>query len=94
MARHLLYLKNDGMDFKRSKMQVDAGVVYDPEVIQQKVPGYADLTRMIEEEETKFITGARPLSEYDGYIKDLYKAGLDKWIEAFTQMYKKQKNIK
>ena len=94
MEKHQWYLEKEATNFSRGKMPVDSGVIYDPKVIQDKVPGYADLERMKEEEEVKFITGARPLSEYDEFIKELYKAGLDKWIEAHTQMFKAQKNIK
>ncbi len=90
-ARHQAYLVKEGTDLKRAKMPFDAGVVYDPAVIKDKVPGAADITRMLDEETIKFIMGVRPISDYDNFVKELYKAGLDQWIDAYTQMYKEQR---
>lgn len=100
MAKHFGYLgvgtvasgvTPDGLDYSRGKMPVDAGVVYDPKVIENDIPGYADLQRMREEEVIKFIMGARPMSEWDAFIDELYSIGLDDWIDAYTTMYKSQK---
>jgi putative aldouronate transport system substrate-binding protein len=90
---HQEYVRKHLTDFKRGKMPFDAGVIYDPAVIKDKVPGYGDIQRIKEEEVSKFIMGARPMSEWNQFIKELYQAGLDKWIEAHTELYKRQRKI-
>ncbi len=80
-----------GLDFTRTKWPVDAGVVYDPAVIDEEVPGYGDIQRMRAEEVTRFIIGERDLSEWDDFIQELYDAGLDAWIETHTRIYNEQK---
>jgi len=79
-----------GLDFSRTKWPVDAGVVYDPTIIDAEVPGYGDISRMRAEEVTRFIIGERPLSEWDSFIDELYDAGLDAWIETHTRIYNEQ----
>ncbi len=100
MAKHFGYLgvgtvgsgiTPDGLDYSRGKMPVDAGVVYDPQIIEKEIPGYTDLQRMREEEVIKFIMGARPIGEWDSFIDELYSIGLNDWIDAHTEMYKSQK---
>ncbi|MBN2658069.1 MAG: extracellular solute-binding protein [Spirochaetales bacterium] len=100
MAKHFGYLgvgtvgsgvTPDGLDYSRGKMPVDAGVVYDPQIIEKEIPGYADIQRMREEEVIKFIMGARPVSEWDAFIDELYSIGLNDWIESYTRMYKSQR---
>ncbi|MBP1989471.1 extracellular solute-binding protein [Paenibacillus eucommiae] len=68
---------------------LDAAYRYDQKEITEKLPNKADIKRMIGEEVTKFIMGARPISDYDKFIQELYTAGLDKWIEVYTDQYHK-----
>lgn len=64
---------------------------FDQKTISEKVPTLADINRMIEQEVVKFIMGARPIAEYDKFLQELNKAGLDKWIEAYTSEYNRVK---
>lgn len=64
---------------------------FDQKAISQKVPTLADITRMIDQEVVKFIMGARPISEFDKFLQELNKAGLDKWIDAYTSEYNRVK---
>ncbi|MBP1990104.1 extracellular solute-binding protein [Paenibacillus eucommiae] len=68
---------------------VDVDYLYDHTEISNKLPNQEDINRMISEEITKFIMGARAMSEYDKFIQELYAAGLDKWIEVYTDQYNK-----
>lgn len=68
---------------KKSSL-ADVEYKFDTKAINDKVPTSGDITRMIEQETIKFITGARPMDEYNKFIEELNKAGLDKWIEAYT----------
>lgn len=89
-AMHQDYLKADGTDFGRGKLPADQGIVYDPQVIKDRVPGAMDIQRMLEEQTINFIMGARPIEEFDQFINELYEAGLNDWIEAYTEMYLSQ----
>jgi len=60
--------------------------------IAEEVPTSGDIDRMIEQEITKFIMGARPLAEYQQFLKELENAGINKWIEAYTKEYERVKN--
>ncbi|MGL1890029.1 MAG: extracellular solute-binding protein [Spirochaetaceae bacterium] len=101
MAKHFGYLgvgtvssgiTPDGLDYSRGKMPVDAGVLYDPEIIESEIPTYSDLQRMKEEQVIMFIMGARPMDEWDNFIAELYDIGLDSWINSYTKMYKSQRS--
>ncbi|MDF2725953.1 MAG: transporter substrate-binding protein, partial [Paenibacillus sp.] len=80
-------------DMTRAKKPSLLSVEYkfDQKAISQKVPTLADITRMIDQEVVKFIMGARPISEFDKFLQELNKAGLDKWIDAYTSEYNRVK---
>lgn len=64
-------------------------------VLDKYAPNRADLDTMVSVEVTNFLTGARPMSEWDSFINDeLPKAGLDDVITAYTELYKEQGMIK
>lgn len=85
--RHYEHIRDYVFVYDNAKMPDDFDVPYDESIINDKVPGMEDINRLIAEETTKFITGVRPVSEYEDWIDTLYKAGLDDWIEAYTEQY-------
>lgn len=87
------FIRNYITDPNRVKPTALASVEYkfDTKTLNDKVPTSGDLNRMIEQETIKFITGARPMSDYDKFIDELYKAGLGQWIEAYTAEYNRLK---
>ncbi|ULL13656.1 extracellular solute-binding protein [Paenibacillus sp. H1-7] len=88
---HADYLNKEALNVSVAKMPVDATIMYDKKMLQEKIPTLGDLDRLRSEELVKFVTGARPLSDFDKYIDQLYKAGLDKWIEEYTRQYNEKK---
>ncbi|GAK57587.1 extracellular solute-binding protein family 1 [Candidatus Vecturithrix granuli] len=76
-----------GLDFSRGKMPYDAGVIYDVNELAEKIPTYNDLVRVIEEEQIKFITGDRPLSEWNDFLQELNDLDLATWIDVHTEIY-------
>lgn len=88
---HADYLNQELEDLSVAKMPVDATVIYDKEQLQEHIPTLSDLDRLRSEELVKFVTGARPIEEFDQYIEQLYKAGLDDWIEEYTRQYLEKK---
>jgi hypothetical protein len=84
------YLRNNAADYDRVKKAFDHGVRYDTKVMDTDVPNRADIERMRNEEVIKFITGVRPISEYDKFIDEMKKAGLDKLIDTYTKLYKQE----
>ncbi|MBP1991405.1 extracellular solute-binding protein [Paenibacillus eucommiae] len=87
------YLSTYSGDTSRVKKgtTADRSFLYDYKLISDSLPNQADITRMTYEEIVKFITGARPMSDYDKFIEELYAAGLDKWIEVYTEQYNNAK---
>ncbi len=45
------------------------------------------LDTFISEQVTKFITGARPISEFDKFVSELKTKGLDQQTEALNKWY-------
>lgn len=86
------YITN--MDRVKKSALADVEFRFDTKAINEKVPTSGDITRMIEQETIKFITGARPMEEYGKFLDELNKAGLDKWIEAYTAEYNRVKGGK
>jgi len=84
---HADYLNHEITNIGAAKMPLDATVVYDKERLKQNVPMLEDLDRLRSEELVKFVTGVRPLSEFDQYIEQLNKAGLQMWIDEYTKQY-------
>jgi len=84
--RHTIKYWND---HGTGKMPVDYDVPYDMNRIQEKCPQYEDVNRLLNEEVIKFITGLRPLTEWDTFLKELDQAGLDAWSDAYTEQYRR-----
>ncbi|MCU6709716.1 extracellular solute-binding protein [Paenibacillus sp. J5C_2022] len=70
----------------------DVSYLFDKAKIGEQVPTLSDIERMIEQEVTKFVMGARPLSEYPNFLSQLENAGINKWIEVYTKEYNALKN--
>jgi ABC-type glycerol-3-phosphate transport system substrate-binding protein len=89
--RHYEYIRDWNYNLDIGKMPPDVGVPYDVGSIRKSFPGLADLERLVDEETVKFITGVRPLTEWDAFQKQLDAAGMQEWIKAYTAEYKKYK---
>ncbi len=85
--RHYEHIRDYATQYDNGKMPVDFDVPYDIAVIQDRVPGLEDISRLTNEEITKFITGIRPMPEWDAFINQLYQAGMDDWIAAHTEQF-------
>ncbi|MDD6213776.1 MAG: extracellular solute-binding protein [Firmicutes bacterium] len=88
---HEKYIINNLTDYDRATKVFDYGTVYDTDVIKNEIPMMSDLDRMMDEEIVKFITGIRPMSEWDTFIQDLYSIGLDTYIDVYTKQYNEHK---
>lgn len=86
---HQKYLFNNILDYDRGIKGLDYDIYYDTELLQQDIPTMSDINRMMEEEIVKFVTGNRPLSEWDSFIADLYQIGMDNYIDVYTREYQK-----
>ena len=56
------------------------------DVVNDVVP-MTDLKRLWDSEPVKFITGQRPMSEWDDFQQEMRDAGVDKWIAEYTRRY-------
>ncbi len=92
-GRHYDHIKQYVFDYANGKMPQDFDVPYDGAAISEAVPTMGDLDRLHSEEAIKFITGVRDLSEWDDHVDDLYRAGLQDWIDAYTDQYRSFKGI-
>ncbi|TLS53335.1 extracellular solute-binding protein [Paenibacillus antri] len=88
---HADYLNKELGKLDVAKMPVDATIMYDKQKLQDNIPTLGDIDRLRNEELVKFVTGARPLSEFDQFIDQLQKVGLDQWIAEHTRQYNELK---
>ena len=84
---HNAYLRNRLRDYDLAVFPWDTPFQWDAAAVQDNIPGMSDINRLLDEEVTKFIMGARPLSEADEFVEELYAAGLDDWIAEHTRQY-------
>lgn len=88
---HKDFLRSELLKLDSGKLAFGYNVVYDSKELNEKVASLNDIERLREEEVTKFIMGARPIGEWEKFIEQLHKAGMDKLIEAKTEQYNKLK---
>ncbi|MDQ0915054.1 extracellular solute-binding protein [Paenibacillus sp. V4I5] len=88
---HADYLTKEALKLDVAKIAVDATIMYDKKKLQENIPTLGDIERLRNEELVKFVTGARPLGEFDKFIDQLNKAGLDKWITEYTRQFNEKK---
>ena len=86
-AWHLEYLGNELISLDDAKMPFDAHVPYNLSRISEEVPTLGDIQRLIDEQTVLFITGERPLDEWDDFMSDLTRAGVETWSDALTAQY-------
>jgi ABC-type glycerol-3-phosphate transport system substrate-binding protein len=86
--RHWKHINTYWNQYDGGRMPVDFDVPYDRTAIRDSFPGEVDLERFLDEESIKFISGARPLSEWSSFVDDLNGAGLDRWSELYTEQYR------
>ena len=73
-------------EFDRAKKSAMHNVIVDWSKVQEDVQR-SDLDRMVEEETLKFILGTRALSEYDQFLRDLDRIGLQRLNKLLTEAY-------
>lgn len=87
LKMHHDYLGTELLDYSMVKYPIDYDIVYDREELLERVPNSGDIERLREEEIIKFITGTRSIDEYDDFIDEMNRAGLESWIEFVTEQY-------
>lgn len=88
LKRHMEFIRDYALDYSNGKMPYDFDVPYDIVAAKQNVPSFDDINRMIDEETIKFITGVRPLGEWNQFVADLKKIGIDQLYKEYTRQYK------
>lgn len=86
-AFHLFYLGGQLIDLSDAKMPFDASIAYNLSLIADEVPSLGDINRLLDEQTILFITGQRSLDEWDDFMNDLNRAGMDDWISSITAQY-------
>jgi hypothetical protein len=91
LKRHYEHIRDYALNYVNGKMPYDFDVSYDVASIKDAVPSFDDVSRMIDEETVKFITGIRPMAEWNDFIANLKKIGIDKVYAEYTKQYKAAK---
>lgn len=86
-AWHNQYLGTDLIYLDDAKMPFDADVAYNLSRISDEVPTLGDIQRLLDEQIILFITGQRPLDQWDDFLGELTRAGIDDWSAALTAQY-------
>ena len=85
--KHYSYIHNESWHRDYASFPVDFGVLYDQAAFADNVFTYSDLTRIVEEESIRFITGDRDLSTYSEFIQELYDTGVEDYIAELNSQY-------
>ena len=80
-------MKDYQYNYDFGKMPFDYYVPYDFKAAQDNVGAWNDITRMLSEEQVKFIMGIRPMAEWDDFLNELEKVGYDKMSAEYTRQY-------
>ncbi|MCP4400034.1 MAG: hypothetical protein GY801_22355, partial [bacterium] len=81
------HMREEKERYDVAKFPSDLGIVWDMAEVKKNVRRLNDLQRLWDEETTKFIMGIRPLDEYDAFVQQMNKSGLDDWITEYTRQY-------
>ncbi len=84
---HYDYIREEITNLDRAVKPDSFNLIVDNGALQDAVPNLEDIRRMIEEENTKFITGQRDLSEYDQFQEELMGVGMQDYIDELTRQY-------
>lgn len=90
IQRHLEYLckpPKEMLNLERAKKPFDGDVKYDSLAMNDAVPTYPDIQRIIDESFVEFVTGGKPLSEFDKFYSELKSAGVESLIDEITRQY-------
>lgn len=88
------FLTEDSYRTSGVKYAGDYGVNYSTAKLSELAPNYSDIVTMIEEQTINFITGVRPMDEWDTFVnEELPAAGLEQVIDAYTQLYNEAKGL-
>lgn len=93
LRRHYEHIRDYALNYEFGKMPYDFDVSYDIAAIKEAVPAFDDINRMIEEETIKFITGIRPMAEWDDFIDNLKQIGIEDVYAEYTQQYRAAKGL-
>ncbi len=86
-AWHVEYLGGQLIDLGDAKWPFDGGLAYNLSRIADEVPTLGDLNRLLDEQTILFITGQRPLDQWDDFMNDLERAGINDWVKAISAQY-------
>lgn len=91
---HYEYIRNNSLSFERTVKQDEFGLVYDADIIRKEIPMQTDISTIYEQNLVGFITGTRPISEWDDFLAELDDAGVKTYIDVYTREYHKIKETK
>jgi ABC-type glycerol-3-phosphate transport system substrate-binding protein len=87
--KHVNYIfGKEIVNFNRAKYPKDGGIHFDMKPIYAAVPNVSDILRIHQEETIKFITGGRLFDEYDNFLEQLKKSGIETLSDEITKQYK------
>jgi hypothetical protein len=91
-AWHNEYLGTELISLDDAKMPFDADIPYNLSRVADEVPTLGDLQRLLDEQIILFITGERPLDQWEDFMAELSQAGIDQWSDALTAQYNELSN--
>lgn len=83
---HNEYMGHQG-NISAAILPFDLNINYNTTEINENCMGYADIQTALNEEQIKFVMGARDLGEWDQFIDELYDMGLQDYIDELTRQY-------
>lgn len=88
IQRHWDYLcLGEAFNMARAKKPFDGDVKYDSIALNNAVPTYPDIQRIVDESFVEFVTGGRSMDDFGKFYTDLESADINSLIKEITRQY-------
>ena len=92
IQRHWDYLcLGEVYNMERAKKPFDGDVKYDSISLNNAVPTYPDIQRIVDESFVEFVCGGRSMDDFDKFYADLESADIESLITEITRQYNEAK---
>ncbi|WP_099467260.1 type 2 periplasmic-binding domain-containing protein [Konateibacter massiliensis] len=84
------YADNYNYNYEAHPEKILPSLIYTSEEAQSQSEAIVNISTYVSQSMAQFITGARPISEWDTYVSDLQNMGLDTWLANAQAAYDRE----
>ncbi len=84
------YADNYSYNYPAHPENILPSLTYTSEEAEEQAEAIVNISSYVSQSMAQFITGARPLSDWDNYLKDLENMGLSVWVENAQAAFERE----